>query len=87
MFDLIIRNGQIVDGSGEPSFIGDVAITDGQIVEIVATIGAYLQVSKFGDALGVELEPVWYGHQPVLFAAEPPSSPAARRHLEHFMSH
>ena len=46
-----------------------------------------LQVSKFGDAMGVELEPVWYGHQPVLFAAEPPSSPAARRHLEHFLSH
>lgn len=60
---------------------------DGQIVEIVTTIGAYLQVSKFGDALGVELEPVWYGHQPVLFAVEPPSSPAAQRHLEHFMSH
>ena len=60
---------------------------DGQIVEIVATIGAYLQVSKFGDALGVELEPVWYGHQPILFAAEPPASAAAQRHLEHFLSH
>lgn len=59
---------------------------DGQIVEIVATIGAYLQVSKFGDALGVELEPVFHGHQPVLFAAEPPTSPAAKHHLEHFLT-
>ena len=30
---------------------------DGHIVEIVAAIGAYLQVSKFGDSLGVELDP------------------------------
>ena len=59
---------------------------DGQIVEIVATIGAYLQVSKFGDALGVELEPVWHGHQPVLFAAEPPKSQASQHHLDHFLA-
>jgi len=59
---------------------------DGQIVEIVATIGAYLQVSKFGDAMGVELEPVWHGHEPVLFNAEPPKSKAAQKHLEHFLN-
>lgn len=59
---------------------------DGQIVEVVATIGAYLQVSKFGDSLGVELEPVWHGHQPILFAAEPPSSQASKHHLEHFLA-
>jgi 4-carboxymuconolactone decarboxylase len=57
---------------------------DGQIVEIVATIAAYLQVSKFGDALGVELEDAFVGHQPVLFNAEPPKSAAAQHHLEHF---
>ncbi len=59
---------------------------DGQIVEIVATIGAYLQISKFGDALGVELEPVWHGHQPVLFAVEPPASKASQHHLDHFLA-
>lgn len=59
---------------------------DGQIVEIVATIGAYLQVSKFGDALGVELEPVWHGHQPILFAAEAPTSAAAQHHFEEFLA-
>lgn len=58
---------------------------DGQIVEIVATIGAYLQVSKFGDALGVELETVFHGHEPVLFAKEPPTSQAAQHHFEHFL--
>lgn len=59
---------------------------DAQIIEIVATIGAYLQVSKFGDALGVELEEVWYGHQPVLFAEEPPESEASQHHLEEFLA-
>ncbi len=59
---------------------------DGQIVEMVATIGAYLQVSKFGDALGVQLEDAFTGHQPVLFAKEPPKSKAAAKHLEHFIA-
>jgi hypothetical protein len=58
--------------------------SDDQVVEILATVGAYLQVSKFGDALGVELEPVFHGRSSVLFAKEPPRSAAARRHLEHF---
>lgn len=57
---------------------------DGQIVEILATIGAYLQVSKFGDAMGVELEDAFHGHQPVLFEVDPPKSKAAQKHLEHF---
>ena len=59
---------------------------DAQVIEIVATIGAYLQVSKFGDALGVALEPVWYGHEPVLFEAEPPTSKASQHHLEEFVA-
>jgi AhpD family alkylhydroperoxidase len=58
--------------------------SDDQVVEILATIGAYIQVSKFGDAMGVELEPVFHGRTSVLFEKEPPKSPAAARHLEHF---
>jgi len=57
---------------------------DGQVIEILATIGAYLQVSKFGDAMGVELEDAFHGHQPVLFEVDPPKSKAAQKHLEHF---
>ena len=30
--DLIVRNGTIVDGSGNEPFVGDVAIRDGKIV-------------------------------------------------------
>ncbi len=37
-----------------------------QIVEAVFTITIYIAVSKFGDALGVELEPVFSGLEPIL---------------------
>jgi N-acyl-D-amino-acid deacylase len=32
--DLVIRNGNIVDGSGLPSYLGDIAINDGRIVKV-----------------------------------------------------
>ena len=34
MLDLLIKSGLIVDGSGMPSFYGDVGIADGKIVEV-----------------------------------------------------
>ena len=34
MFDLLIRNGAIINGTGSPSFYGDIGITDGKIVKI-----------------------------------------------------
>ena len=32
--DIVIRNGQIVDGSGTKTFVSDLAITDGLITQI-----------------------------------------------------
>ena len=34
MYDLLIKNGRIADGSGMPSFIADVGIVEGRITDI-----------------------------------------------------
>src|ERR687891_137838 len=34
MYDLVLKGGRIYDGSGMPSFNGDVAVKDGKIAEI-----------------------------------------------------
>ena len=39
-YDLIIRNGEIVDGSGAPPFSGDIAVSDGLIAAIAPHIEA-----------------------------------------------
>lgn len=33
-FDLIIRNGSVIDGSGAPAFAADVAVKDGRISKV-----------------------------------------------------
>ena len=40
--------------------------TEPQIVDAAFVITIYIAVSKFGDALGVELEPMFEGVKPVL---------------------
>lgn len=40
MFDVIVRNGFVVDGSGEAGFKGDVAVLDGKIAAVGAVNGA-----------------------------------------------
>ena len=39
-YDLLIKNGRIVDGSGMPAFQGDLGVKDGKIVEIGKLSGA-----------------------------------------------
>ena len=39
-FDLVVKNGMIVDGSGLPRYRGDVGVSDGRIVEIGRINGA-----------------------------------------------
>jgi N-acyl-D-amino-acid deacylase len=50
MFDLKITGGRIVDGTGEPAYVGDVAIKDGKIVEIGASVPG--EAAKNVDATG-----------------------------------
>mgnify|MGYP001355542150 FL=1 len=42
-YDLIIKNGTVIDGSGLPGFHGDVAVSGGRIVEIGKVSGAARQ--------------------------------------------
>ncbi len=42
-YDLVIKNGKVIDGSGLPGFHGDVAISGGRIVEIGKVTGAARQ--------------------------------------------
>jgi N-acyl-D-amino-acid deacylase len=56
MFDLIIRNGTVVDGSAGPRFVADVAIKDG----IIAAVGHDLgPAAREIDASGLLVAPGW----------------------------
>ena len=53
-YDLLIKNGRIVDGSGGPSFRGDVGVKDGKIVEIGKLSGP---ATRTVDAQGLVVAP------------------------------
>ncbi len=56
MYDLIIRGGDIVDGTGAGAFCGDIAILDGYI----AAVGAVAGVARDEiDAGGLMVPPGW----------------------------
>jgi urease alpha subunit len=38
MYDLLIKNGTVIDGTGAPRFMADVAVKDGKIAKIAAKI-------------------------------------------------
>ncbi|MFT7650309.1 MAG: N-acyl-D-amino-acid deacylase, partial [Candidatus Poriferisodalaceae bacterium] len=44
-YDLIVRGGTIIDGTGAPSFVGDVAVSAGQIVDVVAAADGGISAS------------------------------------------
>jgi len=52
MYDLILKGGRIYDGSGMPSFLGDVAINNGRI-EAIGRINAYADHVLSVDGLAV----------------------------------
>jgi N-acyl-D-amino-acid deacylase len=43
-YDLLIKNGRVIDGSGRPAFNGDVAVAGGKIVELGRLSGSARQV-------------------------------------------
>jgi len=67
LLDLTVQIG--VDANRVPKELWDrlhANFTEAQIVEAVYVITQYIAISKFGDALGVVLEPVFLGGTPIL---------------------
>lgn len=56
MHDVVIRGGNIVDGTGKPAFRGDVAIAGGRIAAVGEDVGGAKQVV---DADGLLVTPAW----------------------------
>jgi len=54
MYDLIIRNADICDGTGAPRRRGDVAVQDGRVVEVGRVTGG---ATRTIDAGGLVLAP------------------------------
>ena len=59
-FDLLIKNGRVVDGSGEPAFAADVAVQDGKIVGVGKYAGA--AAKRTIDAEGRVVAPGFIDH-------------------------
>jgi N-acyl-D-amino-acid deacylase len=55
MYDLLIRNGTIVDGTGRPAFAADLAVRDGVVVAVEPTIDG--EASEVIDATGLIVTP------------------------------
>ncbi|MEP4146550.1 MAG: amidohydrolase family protein [Halioglobus sp.] len=77
MYDLIIRNAHIVDGTGAPAFDGDLAISNGRIAALGAVEGS---AKKEINAEGKLLTPGWvdvHSHMDGQATWDPLCSPAA----------
>jgi len=59
-YDLVIRNGRVLDGAGNPSILADVAIKDGRFVRIGKIFG---KGKREIDATGRYVSPGWIDMQ------------------------
>ncbi len=72
LLDLTVQIG--VDANRVPKSLWDKLhehYSEAQLVEAVYVITQYIAISKFGDALGVVLEPVFLGGEPILRVDHP----------------
>ncbi len=77
MYDLIIRNAKIVDGTGKPAFNGSIAVKDGRIAAVGEVDG---NAAREVDAQGKLLTPGWvdvHSHMDGQATWDPLCSPAA----------
>ncbi|HBX72202.1 MAG TPA: amidohydrolase, partial [Halieaceae bacterium] len=77
MYDLLICDGKIVDGSGQPAFVGNIAVLDGRIVAVGDVQG---EARKVIDARGLVVAPGWvdtHSHMDGQATWDPYCSPAS----------
>jgi N-acyl-D-amino-acid deacylase len=58
-YDLLVRRGRVVDGSGLPSYVADVGVKDGKIAEVGRLKG---NAAKTIDADGLAVAPGFIDH-------------------------
>ena len=56
MFDTVIRGGRVVDGTGQPEFVGDIGIKDGKIAAVGGKLGSSTRII---NADGAIVTPGW----------------------------
>src|SRR5256714_5996862 len=77
MFDLLIRNATVVDGTSQPAFTADVAVTKGRIAE-VGVIPVEAEAAESVDASGLTLAPGFvdiHTHADIALLARPEHLP------------
>jgi len=71
MVDLVIEGGRIVDGTGKASYTGDIAVSDGKILEVGVIHGG---AERRIDARGLVVAPGFidsHSHSDLMLIAEP----------------
>lgn len=71
MFDLLIQNAQVLDGTGAPGFTTDVAVKDGKIAAVGKLSG---EAAETVDGTGLTLAPGFidvHGHSDLFMALDP----------------
>ncbi|MBM4082825.1 MAG: D-aminoacylase, partial [Planctomycetes bacterium] len=73
MFDILIRNGKVVDGTGNPWQFGDVGIEKGKIAAI-GKLSSSTEAKRVLDASGLVVAPGFidvHTHSDVILLKEP----------------
>jgi N-acyl-D-amino-acid deacylase len=81
MFDLLVKNGTIVDGSGNPGFYGAVGVED-ETVRIVRGDISGIEAARVIDATGLVVSPGFidvHAHSGLVILAQPRHEPKVRQ--------
>ena len=72
MFDILIKNGKVIDGTGSPAYFADVAVKDGKIVKVKKGIKG--DAKQIIDATGLVVTPGFidsHGHNDSFVLSHP----------------